>query len=76
MKKIFFAAICILASSAICSGAYATDSEGKNAVGRAADRAGNPVRRMQDKHYLPRSKRMHPIHSLKHAHPIRRLEGR
>ena len=75
MNKTFLAAL-FLVASAISGGAYATNSEGENVVGRAADRAGNPVRRMQDKHYLPRSKRVHPIHRLKHAHPIRRLEGR
>ena len=76
MKKLSLLAMCLAASAAFYGSAHATNAEGENALGRAADRAGNPVRRMQDKHYLPRSKRVHPIHRLKHAHPIRRLEGR
>jgi hypothetical protein len=76
MKKSFLLAMCLAASAAYCGGAYATNAEGENALGRTADRAGNPVRRMQDKRYLPRAKHVHPIHRLKHAHPIRRLEGR
>ena len=76
MKKIILAAMTLLAGVAISGGAQATEAEGQNAVGRAADRAGNPVRRLQNKHVLPRSKRVRPIHRLKHAHPIRRLEGR
>lgn len=76
MKRTILAALCLVATAAASGGAYATNAEGENAVGRAADRAGNPVRRMQQKNYLPRSKRIHPIHRLKHAHPIRRLEGR
>ena len=76
IKKKFLLALCLVASSATCGGAYATDSEGNNVMAQAADRAGIRVRQMQDKHFLSRSNRVHPILQLKHAHPIRGLEGR
>ena len=76
MKMTILAALCLAAGLATSTGAGATNAEGQNAVGRASDRVGNPVRRMQNRHLLPRSNRVRPIHRLKHAHPIRRLEGR
>lgn len=76
MKKTILAALLFMISASFTISASATNSEDQNVVGRAADRAGNPVRKLQNKRYLPRSTRAHPIHRLKHAHPIRRLEGR
>ena len=76
MKRATLAALGLVLTAAFGVSANATNAEGENAIGRASDRAGNPIRKVQKAHPSLRGKRFHPIHSLKHAHPIRRLEGR
>lgn len=76
MKKSILAVLGLAFGAAFCSPASATNAEGENAIGRAADRMGNPVRRTQKAHNTRNRTGIHPIHRLKHAHPIRRLEGR
>ena len=76
IKKMTLVALGLVLTAGLGVSAHATNAEGENAIGRASDRAGNPIRKMQNAHPSLRGKRFHPIHRLKHAHPIRRLEGR
>lgn len=75
MKKVLLVALGLAFSAGFYGSANATNAEEQNAIGRASDRIGNPVRNAQKRHPSLRT-RHHPIHRLKHAHPIRRLEGR
>ena len=76
MNKKFFMALLLATGAAMSGSASATEAEGENVVGRAADRVAHPIRQMRNAHPVQRIKNSHPIHRLKHAHPIRRLEGR
>ena len=76
MKKAILMTLGLAFSTAFFGSAHATNAEEQNAIGRASDRIGNPIRKAQKEHPSLRGKKYHPIHRLKHAHPIRRLEGR
>ena len=76
MRKVTLVALGFVLTAAFGGSANATNAEGENAIGRASDRVGNPIRKAQKRHPSLRGQRFHPIHRLKHAHPIRRLEGR
>ena len=76
MHKAVLVALAVAAGAAFSGSASATNREDENVVGRASDRILHPIRSAKYGTANRRSTHRGPIHTLKHAHPIRRLEGR
>ena len=76
MYKTVLVTFALAASAAFSGSASATNREDENVVGRASDRILHPIRSAKYGTKNRASAHRGPIHTLKHAHPIRRLEGR